>query len=140
MWVERSLADSVQGHIPEKDGVLACLLMAELVAMEGKTLSQILKNLERKTGPFFTDRINVKIQAEKKEALLDRLSKGLDKIGSYVVQEMITTDGFKFLLPNQEWVAFRASGTEPMIRCYIEAKSESSLKKLQTACKKTLQG
>lgn len=137
---EESGGLSVQGHIPEKDGVLACLLMAELVAMEGKTLSQILKNLERKTGPFFTDRINVKIQAEKKQELLDRLSKGLDKIGSYVVQEMITTDGFKFLLPNQEWVAFRASGTEPMIRCYIEAKSESSLKKLQTACKKTLQG
>lgn len=135
---EESGGLSVQGHIPEKDGVLACLLIAELVAMEGKTLSQILKALEKKTGPFFTDRINVKIPADKKQALLDRLSQGLDKVGTYPVQEMITTDGYKFLLPNQEWVAFRASGTEPMIRCYIEAKSEKSLKKLQSACKKTL--
>lgn len=135
---EESGGLSVQGHIPEKDGVLACLLIAELVAMEGKTLSQILKALERKTGSFFTDRINVKIPADKKQALLDRLSHGLDKVGTYPVQEMITTDGYKFLLPNQEWVAFRASGTEPMIRCYIEAKSEQSLKKLQSACKKTL--
>jgi phosphomannomutase len=50
------------------------------------------------------------------------------------VEKIITTDGCKFLLPKREWVAFRVSGTEPLIRCYIEAKSKAGLKRLQTAC------
>jgi phosphoglucomutase len=54
------------------------------------------------------------------------------------VEKFITTDGYKFLLPNREWVAFRASGTEPLFRCYIEAKSKANLKKLQTACRELL--
>ena len=55
------------------------------------------------------------------------------------MEKFITTDGFKYLLPNNEWVAFRASGTEPLIRCYIEAKSEVSLKRLQAACRALLE-
>ena len=54
------------------------------------------------------------------------------------MEQFITTDGFKFLLPNREWVAFRASGTEPLIRCYIEAKSAAQLKKLEKACRALL--
>jgi phosphomannomutase len=54
------------------------------------------------------------------------------------VEKFITTDGFKFLLSNNEWVAFRASGTEPLIRCYIEAKTKANLKKLDAACGKLL--
>ena len=54
------------------------------------------------------------------------------------MQQFITTDGFKFILPNGEWVAFRASGTEPLIRAYVEAKSTSQLKKLRKACQQIL--
>ncbi|HTX21429.1 MAG TPA: hypothetical protein VMD27_06190, partial [Candidatus Aquilonibacter sp.] len=63
---------------------------------------------------------------------------GLPAIGAFKVEKFITTDGYKFLLPNREWVAFRASGTEPLIRCYIEAKSKANLKKLQIACREVL--
>ena len=49
------------------------------------------------------------------------------------MEKFITTDGFKFLLPNNEWVAFRASGTEPVFRCYIEAKSKKHLEELRKA-------
>lgn len=135
---EESGGLSVKGHVPEKDGVLACLLMAELVATEGKSLGRILKELEKKTGEFHTDRINVKIAPDKKAALLAKLSAGLDRVGSFKVEKFITTDGYKFLLPNREWVAFRASGTEPLIRCYIEAKSAAGLKKLRSACQQLL--
>src|SRR2546429_1301580 len=65
---EESGGLSVKGHVPEKDGILACLLMAELVATEKKSLGQILKQLEKQTGEFHTDRLNVKIPAEKKDA------------------------------------------------------------------------
>src|ERR1043165_3235755 len=58
---EESGGLSVKGHVPEKDGVLACLLMAELVATERKSLGQILKAIEAETGEFHTDRLNVAI-------------------------------------------------------------------------------
>ncbi|MGH7993467.1 MAG: phosphoglucomutase/phosphomannomutase family protein, partial [Limisphaerales bacterium] len=135
---EESGGLSVKGHVPEKDGILACLLMAELVATEKKSLGQILKELSKKIGEFYTDRINVSFAPEKKDALLARLGSGLKNIGAFKVEKFITTDGFKFLLPNREWVAFRASGTEPLIRCYIEAKSKANLKKLQAACREVL--
>jgi len=135
---EESGGLSVKGHVPEKDGVLACLLMAELVATEKKSLGQILKELEKKIGSFYTDRINVQIPPEKKEALLKRLSAGLESIGPFKVEDFITIDGYKFLLPNGEWVAFRASGTEPLIRCYIEARSAAQLKRLRAECQKLL--
>src|SRR5688572_14901629 len=135
---EESGGLSVKGHVPEKDGILACLLMAELVAMEKKSLGKILKQLEKKTGAFHTDRLNVKVRD--KGALLAKLGSGLTSIGSFPVEKFIDTDGYKFLLPNREWVAFRASGTEPLIRCYIEAKSASQLKRLRSECEKLLQG
>ncbi|MBA4150517.1 MAG: phosphoglucomutase/phosphomannomutase family protein [Verrucomicrobia bacterium] len=135
---EESGGLSVKGHVPEKDGILACLLMAELVAVEKKSLGQILKQLEKKSGEFHTDRINIAIQPEKKAALIARLSAGLDKVGPFKVEKFITTDGFKFLLPNSEWVAFRASGTEPVFRCYIEAKTSAQLAKLCKECRKLL--
>src|SRR5881398_4173402 len=74
---EESGGLSVKGHVPEKDGILACLIMSELVATEKKSLGQILKDLEEQTGEFHTDRINVPIQPETKESLLARLASGL---------------------------------------------------------------
>jgi alpha-D-glucose phosphate-specific phosphoglucomutase len=135
---EESGGLSVKGHIPEKDGILACLLMAELVATEKKSLGQILKELEAQTGVFYTDRINVSIPPEKKSALLKMLDAGLDKIGPFKVLEHIKKDGSKFVLPDGEWVAMRASGTEPLIRCYIEAHSQARMAELQSICRALL--
>ena len=136
---EESGGLSVKGHVPEKDGILACLLMAELVATEKRSLGQILKSLEKQTGEFHTDRLNVRIPTNQKEALLNKLAAGLASVGPFKVEKFITTDGYKFLLPNREWVAFRASGTEPVIRCYVEAKSAAQLKRLRAACQDLLQ-
>ena len=136
---EESGGLSVKGHVPEKDGILACLLMAELVATERKSLGQILRSLEKETGEFHTDRINVSIPPERKDALLKKLAGGLNRVGDLPVGKFITTDGYKFLLPRGEWVAFRASGTEPLIRCYIEAKSAANLEQLRRNCRALLE-
>jgi phosphoglucomutase len=112
--------------------------MAELVATEKKSLGQILAELSKKIGNFYTDRINISFAPEKKEALLAKLGAGLKTVGPFKVEKFITTDGYKFLLPEGEWVAFRASGTEPLIRCYIEARSKANLKKLEAACRAIL--
>ena len=135
---EESGVLSVKGHVPEKDGILACLLMAELVATERKSLGQILKDLAKQTGEFHTERINIPIQPASKDAIMAKLGAGLERIGLFNVEKFITTDGYKFLLPNHEWVAFRASGTEPLFRCYIEAKSAAHLKQLRAACRTLL--
>lgn len=135
---EESGGLSIKGHVPEKDGILACLLMAELVATEKKSLGRILKELSQQIGEYYTDRINVSFAPEKKDALLAKLGGGFQNIGAFKVEKFITTDGYKFLLPDREWVAFRASGTEPLIRCYIEARTKANLKKLQGACRAVL--
>ena len=135
---EESGGLSVKGHVPEKDGILACLLMAELVATEKRSLKAVLKDIEAASGQFHTDRLNVAIPVEKKEALLQKLANGPTRIGDFPVEKFITTDGYKFLLPKGEWVAFRASGTEPLIRCYIETKSKAQLVKLRNACQALL--
>jgi phosphomannomutase len=137
---EESGGLSVKGHVPEKDGILACLLMAELVATERKPLGRILKELARQCGEFHTDRINVSVPPDSKDRLLQKLGSGLSSIGSYPVEKFVTTDGYKYLLPKGEWVAFRASGTEPLIRCYIEARSTAGLNRLRTACRDLLKG
>jgi alpha-D-glucose phosphate-specific phosphoglucomutase len=135
---EESGGLSVRGHVPEKDGILACLLMAELVAAAGQSLGAVLKEITKLGGPFFTDRINIHVDPAQKDELLSRLSGGLEKIGSFPVEKRITLDGDKFLLPDGEWVAFRASGTEPVFRCYIEARSKKNLEPLRQACRALL--
>ena len=64
---EESGGLSVQGHVPEKDGILACLLMAELVATEKKSLGEILKELAKQIGEFYTDRINIQLSRRRKK-------------------------------------------------------------------------
>lgn len=135
---EESGGLSIQNHVPEKDGVLACLLMAELVAVEKRSLKSILREITKKIGPFITSRINIPVDPDSKDQLISKLQAGVAKIGTASVKESITTDGFKFILGGGEWVAFRASGTEPVFRCYIEARSEQNFKKLERACKKLL--
>ncbi len=136
---EESGGLSVKGHVPEKDGILACLLMAELIATEEKPLGQIPKELEKRTGEFHTGRVNLMIPPEKKAALLNKLSAGPARLGPFKVEKFIATDGYKFLLPGGEWIAFRASGTEPLVRCYLEAKSAAHLNKLRKVCRRLLQ-
>lgn len=135
---EESGGLSVKGHVPEKDGVLATLLMAELVAKEGRSLGSILKEIQDKAGYYYSDRINIAVAPDKKAGLLSRLGAGVDRIGDFKVQSLNKMDGFKFLLDDGEWVAFRASGTEPVFRCYIEARTPAHLEALKTSCQALL--
>src|SRR5438876_7179421 len=82
---EESGGLSVKGHVPEKDGILACLLMAELIATERKSLGQILRELEKQTGEFHTERLSMPIQPEKKNALPAQLGSVLHEIGGLTV-------------------------------------------------------
>ena len=133
---EESGGLSVKGHVPEKDGILACLLMAELVAYEGKGPRRILREIERQTGTIVSDRINLHVTPERREELLKKFATGLEQFAGRRVTGMVTIDGFKFLLGDGCWVMFRASGTEPVFRCYLEARSMRQLAVFRAAALK----
>jgi phosphomannomutase len=120
---EESGGLSVKGHVPEKDGILACLLMAELVAYEDRSLGAILKEIQKWAGGIVSDRINLHVTPERKEELLQRFKAGLKEFGGQKVSRVVTTDGYKFLLEDGCWAMFRASGTEPVFRCYLETRT-----------------
>ena len=124
---EESGGLSVKGHVPEKDGILACLLMCELVAYEGKSLGRILKEIQAKTQTILSDRINLRVTPQRKDELLRKFASGLSEFGGRKVTGAVTVDGYKFLLDDGSWVMFRASGTEPVFRCYLEAATRKQL-------------
>ena len=121
---EESGGLSIGGHIPEKDGILACALVAELVAAEKKSLGEIWKDIEAVIGPVWTDRADLTLTDEKKEKVLATLA-GISKetfLGR-TVERFNDMDGFKFVFGPSEWVLVRPSGTEPIVRCYVESET-----------------
>lgn len=126
---EESGGLSIYGHVPEKDGILACLLVAEMIAREKKTLSEILASLYKKYGYFYSERINLGLKQKDKKILLKRLER-LSKqqtFGNLKIKKRNLNDGYKFVFNEDFWVMFRPSGTEPVVRCYFEASSKKRL-------------
>jgi phosphoglucomutase len=130
---EESGGLSVKNHVPEKDGILACLLMAELVACEGQSLGAILRRIHKQTGPLVSDRINLRVTEAQKEQLMKRFGNGLVEFAGHPVRERIARDGYKFILDDRRWVMFRPSGTEPVFRCYLEARNARELARFKRA-------
>ncbi len=137
---EESGGLTVHGHVPEKDGILANLLMAEVVAQEGKTLAAVLKGLHQQYGAFYSDRLNLRLKDGLKEVMTARLKDNppSDLAGKKVV-DLIRKDGVKFLLEGGEWMMVRFSGTEPLMRCYMESRTPEGLAKLRLAGKELTQ-
>jgi len=131
---------SMKGHLPEKDGILACLLVAEMVAKTGQGIPELLQDLFARVGPVYTQRLNLSLPAEAKNRLLERLKTPPDKFADLKVVDHITVDGHKYLLENGSWVCFRPSGTEPVVRFYLEASSMEELERLRLAGGSLLRG
>ncbi len=128
---EESGGLSIQGHLPEKDGILACALMAELRAVTGKPLQATLADLYAKVGRFFTRRLDIHLSESAKAAVLEKCrTTSVERIGVFKVNEIRKTDGFKFILENGSWFLIRPSGTEPLVRIYFETNSTESLEEL----------
>ena len=115
--------------LPERDGVLNCLLLANVMAEEGKTLGQLVSRLQKDFGEHHYGRRDMHITEEIKQNAIQRAkSNATTTLGSYKILRKESMDGIKFFLdapaPNngaEPWVLFRASGTEPLLRVYCEA-------------------
>jgi alpha-D-glucose phosphate-specific phosphoglucomutase len=139
LGAEESGGLSIAGHIPEKDGLLANFLVVEALAYFKKPLKKVLEEIYRKYGYFYNERIDLKMTWGGQAKFMEKISKKPPKsIAGIKVQEVKTLDGFKFILENDDWLMFRPSGTEPMVRCYIESRSKKGFNALKSQAKKMI--
>src|SRR5262249_45167095 len=125
---EESAGLTVKGHFPEKDGILACLLVVEMVAARGASLGEMLEELFRKDGALYSERVGIKMTPEVKSRLQKRLSSDPpDSIGGRRVSEVNRMDGVKYIFDDGSWMLLRMSGTEPVVRCYAETNTKKDL-------------
>ena len=128
---EESGGMGFRGHIPERDGILANLMMLELLATTGKPLSQLTAELQREFGRSVYDRIDMPYPLEKRDRLMAHLrEKPPGKLCGVALAEVKTYDGVKYIAKDDSWLMFRTSGTEPIIRIYSEATSAVRVKDL----------
>ncbi len=130
---EESAGLSIKGHVPEKDGILACFLVAEMVAREGKPVGQLLEELYQKVGRFITKRENITLSPSLEESFPSKLASIPVNIAGTAVADVVRTDGTKLILADGSWLLFRKSGTEPVVRLYGEAPSDEKLKQVMSA-------
>lgn len=123
---------SIGGHIPEKDGILACLLILEMLADTNKTLNQLVFEIKEFAGcEFYTDRVDVKVDNESKLALVDKFL-SFNKIADYKICSKLSIDGTKlFLEDSKTSLLIRKSGTEPLLRFYIESDNKDKLNNIK---------
>ena len=119
---EESGGLSIIGHIPEKDGILANLLVAEAIAWEGKPLSQLVAEaIAAAGGPLYNHRIDLSLDETHKAAILDYCQTNPpDEVAGIKVKQVNRQDGIKLYLEEGSWVLLRPSGTEPLMRVYLE--------------------
>ena len=132
---EESAGLSIRHHVPEKDGILAGLLCCEMVARRGKPLGQQLLDLFAEVGSFYPQRENFRLTPEVKQKFTEKLQLQPKDFFGRKVSEIVRTDGLKLLFEDGAWVCYRLSGTEPVVRVYSEAGSQTDLQKLSAAAK-----
>lgn len=130
MGAEESAGFSVTGHVPEKDGILACLYVTELVARRGAGLNRHLQALFREVGPLYSQRRDLGFSAEGRDALVRRMADIPEHLAGRPVQRVVTLDGSKWIRDDGSWLMVRLSGTEPVVRFYAEAGDETSVSQL----------
>ncbi|WAM34441.1 phosphoglucomutase/phosphomannomutase family protein [Caldicellulosiruptor morganii] len=136
---EESGGLSIKGHVPEKDGILADILVAEAVARLQKSPKEILDKVESEYGKLYNKRIDIRTTHSKKQEALERIKNfGKDSVASLKCLEYRTRDGLKVILENEAWFLVRASGTEDLIRIYAESRDMDTLEKILSEVKEYL--
>ena len=139
---EESAGLTIRGHIPEKDGILACLLVAEMIAARGASIGEQVRAMYKKLGrEFWPVRENLHLSDEQKANAVKRVAVDASTLAGRKVVSIDRTDGAKFVFEDGSWMLLRLSGTEPLLRLYVEAESAAASAKLtREATQWVLQG
>jgi alpha-D-glucose phosphate-specific phosphoglucomutase len=132
---EESAGLTIRGHVPEKDGVIAGLLIAEMVATRGKSLGEQLKELFARVGSYYPNRENFRLTPEVKANFIEKIKSDPTELNGRKVSQIVRTDGLKLIFEDGAWVCYRLSGTEPVVRVYSEARSQHDTDALGQAAK-----
>jgi phosphoglucomutase len=128
---EESAGLTIRGHVPEKDGILACLLVAEMIAARGASIAEQIRAMFKKLGrEFWPVRENLHLGDEQKANAVKRVAVDASTLLGRKVVSMDRTDGAKFVFDDGSWMLLRLSGTEPLLRLYVEADSAAASAKL----------
>ncbi len=140
---EESGGIGISRHLPERDGLLNSLLLANVMADERKTLGQLVDSLQEEFGEHQYGRVDMHISEELKRSAIDRARAGVSDFAGLKVLRVETMDGIKFFLENPDcegrpraaetWLLLRASGTEPLLRVYCESCSVASVERVLAA-------
>ncbi|MBI5018492.1 MAG: phosphoglucomutase/phosphomannomutase family protein [Deltaproteobacteria bacterium] len=128
---EESGGIGISAHLPERDGLLNALLLAEIVAT-GSGLREYVQQIFDEVGYFTYDRIDLRLDREAIQAVRDRMG-ALREVGSLAgrpVREVLALDGTRLLRDDASWLLIRPSGTEPLLRIYAEARSRAEVEEL----------
>ncbi len=122
---EESGGYAFKGHVPERDGILAALYLLDMMVKLEASPSNLVRLLFEKVGDHFYDRIDSPLppgdRSEHEKRILDYDPK---TIGGVKVTQLVTQDGFKFVLEDGGWLLIRFSGTEPIVRVYCETTNQ----------------
>jgi phosphomannomutase len=142
---EESGGVGISKHLPERDGLLNSLLLANVMADEGKTLGELVAALQAEYGEHQYGRIDMHIDEALKQSAIRRAKEGVKDVAGLKVLRVETLDGIKFFLENpacagkanaaETWLLLRASGTEPLLRVYCESCSQESVAQVLAAAK-----
>jgi len=128
---EESAGLTIRGHIPEKDGILACLLVAEMLAARNASISEQIQQLFKKVGRSFAPtRENLHLTDEQKSLAIQKSKTDASTLLGRKIKSIDRTDGAKFAFEDGSWILLRLSGTEPLLRLYVEAETPVASAKL----------
>jgi phosphomannomutase len=131
LGAEESGGIGFPGHIPERDGIAAGLMLLELLATERVSVNKLLAGLEKQFGPHRYGRIDTHYPLEKRASLMEFLKNNPpEKLLRSPLADVKTFDGVKFVAADSSWLMLRGSGTEPVLRIYAEAQSDAGVRKL----------
>jgi phosphomannomutase len=134
---EESAGLTIRGHVPEKDGILACLLVAEMIVQRQASLGEQLRDLFRRVGvELWPIRENLHLPEDVVDRLPEKLRQDPSEFAGRRVTRIDRTDGLKLVLDGGSWVLMRPSGTEPVVRIYAESSSIDASTKLAEDARK----